>query len=131
MIGSSPRPVPNKTQHSHGTDIHAPGGIRTRNLRKRADVESRLTLQYKTLREYYFLIKPARAPGVCSHLISAFGKNALRTVLCLEREEVTGDWRGLQTEELYNLYCSLNIVEFIREGVRGETCRSEMRTKFL
>ena len=30
------RPLPDKTQHSKETDIHAPGGIRTRNPSKRA-----------------------------------------------------------------------------------------------
>jgi hypothetical protein len=36
VISSSQRPLPDKTQHSQETDIHAPGGIRTYNLSKRA-----------------------------------------------------------------------------------------------
>jgi hypothetical protein len=35
VIGPSQRPVPDNTQHSQETDIHAPGGIRTRNPRNR------------------------------------------------------------------------------------------------
>ena len=35
-IGPSQRPLPDSTQHSQETDIHAPGGIRTRNPSKRA-----------------------------------------------------------------------------------------------
>ena len=30
------RPLPDNTQHSHQTNIHAPGGIRTHNLSRRA-----------------------------------------------------------------------------------------------
>jgi hypothetical protein len=36
------RPLPDSTHHSQETDIHAPGGIRTRNPSKRAAAESRL-----------------------------------------------------------------------------------------
>jgi len=36
------RPVPNKTQHSQETDMHAPGGIRTCNSSKRAAADPRL-----------------------------------------------------------------------------------------
>jgi len=34
-MSSSQRPLPNNTQHSQQTHIHAPGGIRTRDLSKR------------------------------------------------------------------------------------------------
>ena len=42
MISPSQRPLSDNTQHSQQTDIHAPGGIRTRNLRKRAATDPRL-----------------------------------------------------------------------------------------
>jgi hypothetical protein len=32
VIGPSQRPVPDNTQHTQDTDIHVPGGIRTRNV---------------------------------------------------------------------------------------------------
>jgi len=35
VISSSQRPLPDDIQHSQETDIHAPDGIRTHNLRKR------------------------------------------------------------------------------------------------
>jgi len=35
-IASSQRPLPDNTQHSQQTNIHAPGGIRTNNLSRRA-----------------------------------------------------------------------------------------------
>ena len=42
MISSSQRPLPNNTQHSQQRDIHAPGGIRTHNLSRRAAADRRL-----------------------------------------------------------------------------------------
>jgi hypothetical protein len=39
LISPSHRPLPDNTQHSQQTDIHAPGGIRTHNLSKRAAVD--------------------------------------------------------------------------------------------
>jgi hypothetical protein len=41
-IGLSPGPVPDNTQHSQQTDIHAPRGIRIRNPSKRSAVDTRL-----------------------------------------------------------------------------------------
>ena len=42
VITSSQRPLPYNTQHSQHTYIHAPGGIRTQDLSKRAAVDLRL-----------------------------------------------------------------------------------------
>ena len=42
MISSSQRPLPNNTQHSQKTEIHAPAGIRTHNLSRPATAELRL-----------------------------------------------------------------------------------------
>jgi len=36
VIGPSPRPLLGNTQHSQGRDIHATGGVRTRNPSKHA-----------------------------------------------------------------------------------------------
>jgi hypothetical protein len=43
VISSSQRPLPDNTQHSQETDVHAPGGIRTHTLRGRAAADPRLT----------------------------------------------------------------------------------------
>ena len=43
VISSSQIPLPNNTQHSRQADIHAPGGIRTHDLNRRADEDLRLT----------------------------------------------------------------------------------------
>jgi len=42
VISSSQRPLPDNTQQSQQTDIHAPGGIRTHNLSRRAAADLRL-----------------------------------------------------------------------------------------
>jgi hypothetical protein len=42
VISSSKRPLPDNTQHSQETDIHAPGRIRTHNLSRQAAADLRL-----------------------------------------------------------------------------------------
>jgi len=42
VISSSQRPLPDNTQHSQQTNIHAPAGIRTHDLSRRAAVDLRL-----------------------------------------------------------------------------------------
>ena len=42
MTSPSQRPLPDNTQHSQQTNIHAPGGIRTHNLSRRAAKDLRL-----------------------------------------------------------------------------------------
>ena len=42
MISPSQRPLPDNTQHTQQTNIHAPGGIRTHDRNKRAAVDLRL-----------------------------------------------------------------------------------------
>ena len=33
-----------------------------------------------------------------------------------KREDVTGEWRRLHNKELYNLYCSPNIIPVVKIG---------------
>jgi hypothetical protein len=42
VMSSSRRPLPDKTQHSEETNIHALSGFRTQNLSKRASADPRL-----------------------------------------------------------------------------------------
>jgi len=44
VIGWSQRPLPDNTQHSQQTGIHAPGGIRTHDLSRRAALDLCLRL---------------------------------------------------------------------------------------
>jgi len=42
VINSSQRPLPDNTQHSQQTNVHAPGGFRTHDLSRRAAADLRL-----------------------------------------------------------------------------------------
>ena len=41
----------------------------------------------------------------------------LRGIFRAKRDEVTGEWRKLYSEELNDLYCSPNIVRLIKSGI--------------
>ena len=43
-----------------------------------------------------------------------FENRVLRGIFGPRRDEVTGEWRRLHNEELYELYCSTNIVRVIK-----------------
>jgi hypothetical protein len=40
--------------------------------------------------------------------LEVYENTRLRKLFGPKRDEVTGDWRRLHSEELYDLYCSLN-----------------------
>ena len=42
-----------------------------------------------------------------------FKNRLLRKIFGAKMEEVTGDWRKLQSEELYDLYCSADIIRVL------------------
>lgn len=44
------------------------------------------------------------------HRLKLIKKGALKKIFGLKRAEVIGDWRKLNNEEIYDLYCVLNIV---------------------
>jgi hypothetical protein len=39
-----------------------------------------------------------------------------------EREELTGDWRKLYSEDLYDLYCLSNVLINVKEDEMGSEC---------
>jgi len=53
---------------------------------------------------------------VAEHKVKVFEGGVLKRVIGSEREQVTGDWRELHSEELHDLCCSPNII-------RVTTCR--------
>jgi hypothetical protein len=46
--------------------------------------------------------------------LRVFENRVLRRVFGAKRDEVTGEWRKLHSEELSDLYCSTNIVWVIK-----------------
>jgi hypothetical protein len=49
----------------------------------------------------------------------SFENRALREIFEPKTDEVTGEWRRVHNEELYNLYCTSNIVRVIKSrGLR-------------
>jgi hypothetical protein len=48
------------------------------------------------------------------HRLRVFENRVLRRIFGLKRDEVTGEWRRLHNEELYDLYCSPNIIRMIK-----------------
>jgi hypothetical protein len=60
-----------------------------------------------------------------------FENGVLREVVGCVREEVTGEWRKLQNEELHDLYCSPNITCLMKSRMDGQgmwhfRCKSEI-----
>jgi hypothetical protein len=51
------------------------------------------------------------------HGLRAFENKVLRRIFGPKRDEVTGEWRRLHNKELYDLYCSTNIVRVIRSRI--------------
>jgi ribosome biogenesis protein Nip4 len=62
-----------------------------------------------------------------------FENRVLRRIYGPRRDEVTEGWRKLQNEELYNLYCSANIIKAIKErrmkSAKHEKCVQNMNKK--
>jgi hypothetical protein len=50
--------------------------------------------------------------------LRVFENRVLRGIFGLKRDEVTGEWRKLHTEELTDLYCLPNIVLVIKSRMR-------------
>jgi hypothetical protein len=46
--------------------------------------------------------------------LRVFENMVLRRIFGSKRDEVRRDWRFLHNEELYDLYCSLNIIRVIK-----------------
>jgi hypothetical protein len=56
--------------------------------------------------------------------LRVFENRVLRGIFGPKRDEVTGEWRRLHNEELYDLYCSPNIIggDKIKKNDMGGAC---------
>jgi hypothetical protein len=99
----SQRPLPDNTQRTQETDIHAPGGIRTLNSSKQAAADprlrprrhwDRLTLLYKILSERikFLRIHFAGSPSLCLPSVSESGSiSCINSGFCVLHSCVIND----------------------------------------
>jgi hypothetical protein len=67
------------------------------------------------------------------HRLRVFENRTLRRKFGLQEDQVTGDWRKLQNEELHNLYSSPSIIGMIKSRRMGWTrhaARMEKKNAF-
>jgi hypothetical protein len=55
------------------------------------------------------------------HRLGVFENRVLRRIFGLKRDEVTGEWRKLQNEELHDFYSLPSIISIIKARMRCST----------
>jgi hypothetical protein len=61
------------------------------------------------------------------HRLRVFENRVLRRIFGPKRDDVTGEWRKLHTEELHNLYSSPDIIRQVKEDEVGGACSTHER----
>jgi hypothetical protein len=61
------------------------------------------------------------------HRLMVFENRVLRRIFGPTRDEVTGEWRKLHNEELYNLYSSPDIIRQVKANEVGMSCGTHGR----
>jgi hypothetical protein len=56
-----------------------------------------------------------------------FENRVLRRIFGPKRDEVTGEWRKLHSEELHNLYSSPDIIRHVKSNEVGGACGTHGR----
>jgi hypothetical protein len=67
------------------------------------------------------------------HRLREFDNRVLRGIFGPKRGEVTGEWRKLHNEELYDLYClpdTLHVIKSRRMSWAGHVARMEKRNTY-
>jgi hypothetical protein len=88
------------------------------------EIKSRLNSGNVKVKIYKTIILPAVLYGCETrpltlreeHRLRVFEKRVLRRIFGPKRNEVTGEWRKLHSEELHNLYLSANIIGRTNQG---------------
>jgi hypothetical protein len=70
-----------------------------------------LTVALYGCETWSFTLREERRPRMLEN-------RAMRRIFGLKRDEVTGEWRKLQNEELKDLYWSLNTLQVITSRIR-------------
>jgi hypothetical protein len=68
------------------------------------------------------------------HKLRVFGNRVLRRIFGPKRDEVTGGWRKLHSDELHNLYSSPNTIRMIKSRKMtwtGHVARIKSRGKHI
>ena len=60
----------------------------------------------------------------------AFDNRVVRDIFGHKREEVVGDWRNLHSEELRNMFFSVNIIRAMKWKIRWELWLSLWKREF-
>jgi hypothetical protein len=61
------------------------------------------------------------------HRLRVFENRVLRRIFGPKSDEVTGEWRKLHSEELYNLYSSPDIIRQVKANEVGGACSTHGR----
>jgi len=85
VISPSQKPLPDNTQHSQQTDIHAAGGIRTHNLSRQATADGRLI--FWIVDDEFFVSKTLELPSICD-CVRDFRSIVMRNIIL----HVENDW---------------------------------------
>ena len=96
----------------HSLKIHLSSSLLYKNIKIKLHKTIILPVVLCGCETWSFTLRGERKLGV-------FEYRVLRRIFGSKRDEVTGEWRRLHNEELYELYCSPNIIRVIKSRMHG------------